>query len=76
MVDVARELCDMDLLVHHTYHSSGDDWLILIIRLANYKYPRTCNISRTLVGNKIVDGSNVVGALLVGAAPASSSFST
>ena len=75
MVDVARELCDMDLLVHLIYRSFRDDWLILIICLANYIYRRTSNISRTLVGNKIVDHSNVVGASLVGAAPATTSFS-
>ena len=34
------------------------------------------NISRTLVGNKIVDHSDVVGASPVGAAPTTSSFST
>ena len=34
------------------------------------------NISRTLVGNKIIDHSNVVGASPVSAAPATSSFST
>ena len=34
------------------------------------------NIRRTLVGNKIVDNSDVVGASPVGAAPTTSSFST
>ena len=34
------------------------------------------NIIRTLVGNKIVDQSDVVGASPVGAAPTTSSFST
>ena len=34
------------------------------------------NISHTLVGNKIVDHSDVVGASPVGAAPTTSSFST
>ena len=37
-------------------------------------YPQTCNIKRTLVGNTIVDYSDVVGALPVGA-PTTSSFS-
>ena len=37
---------------------------------------KTPNISRTLVGNKIVDNSDVVGASPVGAAPTTSSFST
>ena len=39
-------------------------------------YHKTCNISHTLVGNKIVDHSHVVGASPVGAAPTTSSFST
>ena len=39
-------------------------------------YRKTSNISRTLVGNKIVDNSDHVGASPVGAAPTTSSFST
>ena len=39
-------------------------------------YRKTSNISRTLVGNKIFDNSDVVGASPVGAAPTTSSFST
>ena len=39
-------------------------------------YRNTSNIRHTLVGNKIVDHSDVVGALPVGAAPTTSSFST
>ena len=39
-------------------------------------YPQTSNISHTLVGNKIVDHSDVVGALPVGTAPTTSSFLT
>ena len=39
-------------------------------------YRKTSNISRTLVGNKIVDNSDVIGASPVGAAPTTSSFST
>ena len=44
----------------------------------NFKqaYRKVCNISRTLVNNKIVDHSDVVGASPVGAAPTTSSFST
>ena len=38
-------------------------------------YRKTSNISRTLVCNKIVDNSDVVGASPVGAAPTTSSFS-
>ena len=40
------------------------------------EYRKTSNISRILVGNKIVDNSDVVGASPVGAAPTTSSFST
>ena len=39
-------------------------------------YRQVSNIRRTLVGNKIVDHSDVVGAAPVGAAPTTSSFST
>ena len=39
-------------------------------------YRKTSNIRRTLVDNKIVDHSDVVGASPVGAAPTTSSFST
>ena len=42
----------------------------------NSTYCKVSNIRRTLVGNKIVDHSDVVGASPVGAAPTTSSFST
>ena len=38
-------------------------------------YHNVSNIGRTLVGNKIVDHSDVVGASPVGAAPTTASFS-
>ena len=41
-----------------------------------YMYRQVSNISRTLVGNTIVDHSDVVEASPVGAAPITSSFST
>ena len=41
---------------------------------ANADYRQTSNISRILVGNKIADHSDVVGASLVGAAPTTSSL--
>ena len=40
-----------------------------------HTYRKTSTISRTLVGNKIVDNSDAVGASPVGAAPTTSSFS-
>ena len=39
-------------------------------------YRQVSNITRTLVGNKIVNHSDVVGASPVGTAPTTSSFST
>ena len=39
-------------------------------------YRQVSNISHTLVGNKIIDHSQIVGASPVGAAPTTSSFST
>ena len=40
------------------------------------EYRQVSNIRRTLVGNKIVNHSDVVGVSPVGAAPTTSSFST
>ena len=45
-------------------------------KLSRYDYREISNIRRTLVGKKIVDNSDVVGASPVGAAPTTSSFST
>ena len=42
----------------------------------NFNYCQTSNISRTLVGNKLVDHLDVVGKLPVGAAPNESPFPT
>ena len=39
-------------------------------------YRQVSNITRTLIGNKIVDNSDVVGASPFGAAPTTSSLST
>ena len=44
--------------------------------ITTWTYRQNSNISRSLVGNKIVDHSDVVGASPVGAAPTTSSFST
>ena len=56
----------LDIVTHVTFNSP---------HYANV-YRQTSNISGTLVGNKIVDRSDVVGASPVGAAPTASSFST
>ena len=45
-------------------------------RVSGIEYRQVSNISRTLIGNKIVDHSDAVGASPVGAAPTTSSFST
>ena len=50
--------------------------LTSVTHFTNMDYRKTSNISRTLVGNKIVDNSDVVGASPVGAASTTSSFST
>ena len=49
---------------------------IPLFDLSSNIYRQVSNISPTLVGNKIVDHSDVVGASPVGAAPTTSSFST
>ena len=49
---------------------------LTVCSTASSVYRKTSDISRTLVGNKIVDNSDVVGAPPVGAAPTTSSFST
>ena len=46
----------------------------IIVNIADNR--ETSNISRTLIANKIVGHSDVVGASSVGAAPTTSSFST
>ena len=42
----------------------------------DFNYRQLSNVRRTLIGNLIVDHSDVVGASPVGAAPTKSSFST
>ena len=63
---------ELDLMLFHprVCHTTTLSWTIIA------QYRKTSNISRTLVGNKIVDNSDVVGASPVGAAPTTSSFST
>ena len=55
---------------------AGLDLLVTLVGGARHeKYRETSNISCTLVGNNIVDHSDVVGASPVGVAPTTSSFS-
>ena len=57
----------------------GQHWFMIQVMacclMAPSHYRKTSNIRHTLVGNKIVDQSDVVGAAPVGAAPTTSSFS-
>ena len=46
------------------------------VQASIYTYHETSIIRRTIVGNKIVDHSDVVGTSPVGAAPTTSSFLT
>ena len=59
--------------LHRLHIVVAGQWL-LSVWFAHYR--KVSNIRRTLVGNKIVDHSDVVGASPVGAAPTTSSFST
>ena len=61
--------------------NKDSDWLAALLpanQMPGLKifvyYRKTSNKSRTLLGNKIVDNSDVVGASPVGAAPTTSSF--
>ena len=65
---IKGEICS--LLVPH----EGNPLTIIDSQRASYH--KISNISGTLVGNKIVDHSDVVGASPVGAAPTTSSLST
>ena len=49
---------------------------LICIAVLDYVYRQVSNIRRTLIGNTIVDHSDVVGASPVGDAPTTSSFST
>ena len=64
---VTQEICTQLEFVVARYH---------LVFPYTKDYRKTSNISRTLVGNKIVDNSDVVGASPVSAAPTTSSFST
>ena len=60
---------NQNILIFASQFSHSRPWLLKM-------YRKTSNIRRTLVGNKIVDHSDVVGASPVGATPTTSSFST
>ena len=74
-----RSLADFIYIAFHIHgiikeNTKITDCLVWIYKLSIYR--QTSNISRTLVGNTIVDHSDIVGASPVGAAPTTSSFST
>ena len=64
----------LEEFIYHIYKSQNK--LIRKYTIPDNIYRKTSNIRRTLVSNKIVDHSDVVGASPVGAAPTTSSFST
>ena len=55
------------IYISHGQHAYGN-------RASSAIYRQTSNIRHTVVGNEIVDHSDVVGAAPVGAAPTTSSF--
>ena len=64
----------LGLKLHHVSKRGPSMHVILKVTFLTYRI--VSNTRRTLVGNKIVDHSDVVGASPVGAAPTTSSFST
>ena len=63
-------------MTHGKFFHSGSTTLPALESQTKIIYRKTSNIIRSLVDNKIVDHSDVVGASRVGAAPTTSSFST
>ena len=57
----------------HPDNSVGPEWAFSV---PSFTYHQTFDIRHTLVGDEILDHSDVVGASPVGAAPTTSSFST
>ena len=66
------------LSLAETLISHNRDWVLRAVQyeILFYQYRKVSNIIRTLVGDEIVDHSDVVGASPAGAAPTTSSFST
>ena len=66
------------MIIFYLYNENPHNWKESLYNETGAMgiYRKVSNISRTLVGNKIVDHSDVVGASPVGAAPTTSSFST
>ena len=66
----------ISVTIYKDKKSSGAFISITVAVSSSLSYRKTSNISHTLVVNKIVDHSDVVGASPVGAAPTTSLFST
>ena len=69
----------MDMKIYKEIYNHFGKWLLIWELYIDYmvvKYRKLSNIKRTLVGNKIVDYSDIVGASPVDSAPTASSFST
>ena len=71
LCDTLTQVKPLGALAHNKVLESSEMEVI-----GNKAYRKTSSISHTLVDNKIVDHSDVVGASPVGAAPNTSSFST
>ena len=64
------------IMLCYVGYIAGSERINLTANWSRRIYRKVSNIIRTLVGDKIVDHSDVVGASPVGAAPTTSSFST
>ena len=72
--DILQLLTKCSVLVFFMHSHIISHWVTVICKINIY--PPTFNMSRALVGNRIADHSDVVGASPVGAAPTTSSFPT
>ena len=74
----SQDFCDISMVLKmaHFRKSTGPRWVKWMTNHNYHSYRITSNISRTFVGNNIVDNSDVVGASPVGAVPTTSSLST
>ena len=75
-LNLAHTIVTATILIHNCLQIFKSLMLHSAAAIPHYKYRQISNIRRTLVGNKIVDHSDIVGASPVGAAPTTSSFLT
>ena len=76
ILDTSLQITNLRLQLHLPGANEVTHWPLRDVVVILNEYRQVSNISRTLVGDKIVDHSDVVGASPVGAAPTTSSFST